>query len=347
MKMNKLVGPRGWSATAIDKRFISTTPSSYDADSRTVEAVLSKGSPVARFYGTEVLRIDSKSVVLDRLASGGIPILDSHQQVGISNSIGKLQKAWIDHGALVGKISFHDTEQGRAAEGMVARNEITGISAGYRVMSWEITDEDGTVVDPEKDRIRWDDNMTFTATRWELLECSLVAVPADADAAIRSFGEAPCPAADTLRWAGFDPETVEYLTQVSDVEAGIRSLKGDARRRKMIKRARTLIRMRTRLAEMSIANCLRMLEDNFDDDDEIDIRAVSKKVVPKNSEEDDDRSKDDLDDTENDDPDEDGIDDDEDVKRKAQAKADDDADDEDYEDEKDRMHDILVLRGYR
>jgi hypothetical protein len=30
--------------------------------------------------------------------------------------------------------------------------------------------------------------LTFTATRWELLECSLVSVPADSAAMVRSLG---------------------------------------------------------------------------------------------------------------------------------------------------------------
>jgi phage head maturation protease len=68
---------------------------------------------------------------------------------------------------------------------MVARGEIAGISAGYRVEEWEITDADGQVVDPKS--MRWDDDLTFTATRWELLETSLVTVPADAGAGIRAY----------------------------------------------------------------------------------------------------------------------------------------------------------------
>jgi hypothetical protein len=39
------------------------------------------------------------------------------------------------------------------------------------------------VLDPEQDRIRIDDNLTFTATRWALLEASLVSVPAGPAAA--------------------------------------------------------------------------------------------------------------------------------------------------------------------
>lgn len=67
---------------------------------------------------------------------------------------------------------------------MVSRGELTGISAGYRVDQWLITDADGDVVE-ERD-ITWNDKLTFTATRWQLFEASLVGVPADAVASVRS-----------------------------------------------------------------------------------------------------------------------------------------------------------------
>jgi hypothetical protein len=63
-------------------------------------------------------------------------------------------------------------------------------SSHYRVEDWEVSDADGKVVDA--DRMRWDDSdLTFTAIRWELLECSLVTVPADSSASIRSLEAAP------------------------------------------------------------------------------------------------------------------------------------------------------------
>jgi hypothetical protein len=73
---------------------------------------------------------------------------------------------------------------------MVKRGEITGISAGYRVEEWQISDENGDIIDPEKSRLRRDDadDLTYTAVVWELIECSLVTTPADTAATVRSIG---------------------------------------------------------------------------------------------------------------------------------------------------------------
>jgi phage head maturation protease len=180
--------PPGWTPGKTEHRFADTAPSSYSSQNHTVDAVISMGSPVVRFYGTEKLRISPDAVIVERIGSSGVPVLDSHQQTGISNALGRIVKVWFVRNALMGTIAFNDTPEGRKAEGMVARGEIAGISAGYTVREWEITDAKGNVLDPEVQRINFDDNLTFTATRWELLECSLVSVPADSAAMVRSLG---------------------------------------------------------------------------------------------------------------------------------------------------------------
>jgi hypothetical protein len=183
-------GPRGWSPGKTETRFADAKPSSYDATNHTVDCVISMGSPVKRFYGTEVLRITPAAVDLTRMDNGSvIPLLDSHQGVGINNALGRFQKTWFKRGGLMGTIAFNQTPNGRLAEGMVERGEIAGISAGYCVDEWEISDEDGRVIDPEVERIRWDqDGLIFTAVRWSLHEGSLVSVPADQLSGIRSLG---------------------------------------------------------------------------------------------------------------------------------------------------------------
>lgn len=163
------------------------TATSYDKTERTAVAVLSRGNVVRRPYGLEALRISKDAVILTRLKSGGIPLLDSHNQSSaLDHALGRIPSVWIEGGALLGKLKFNQTDKGREAEGMVARSELSGISVGYRVEEREIKDQNGRVIDPETDRVSHDDALTFTATRWELLEASLVTIPADPEALIRS-----------------------------------------------------------------------------------------------------------------------------------------------------------------
>jgi HK97 family phage prohead protease len=178
-------------AMAVEKRLQNLTPTTYNEDQRTVDAVLSRGSPVARVYGLEKLEISRKAVDLSRMTTSGISILDSHQQIGIANSLGKLTRVWVETDsagpALLGTIRFHQTTEGKRAEAMVARGEISGVSVGYSVdpSDWHISDRDGKAVDPNS--TRWgEDDLTFTAQKWTLAECSLVSVPADADAGMRA-----------------------------------------------------------------------------------------------------------------------------------------------------------------
>jgi phage head maturation protease len=101
------------------------------------------------------------------------------------NDTGTLSDAWIAGGALVGRLKFAQTERGELAEGRVARGELNAVSVGYRVTKWGVADANGNAVDPERDHIAWDDDdLTFTATRWQLFEVSLVGVPADGAALV-------------------------------------------------------------------------------------------------------------------------------------------------------------------
>jgi hypothetical protein len=120
---------------------------------------------VRRIYGTEILRISDAAVSLSRVFGTGVALLDSHQQIGLGNALGRTTNAWIERGALMGTLTFNQTLEGKKAEGTVARNEITGISIGYRVQDYEITDSDGNIIDPAIDHLRWsDDDLTFNAS---------------------------------------------------------------------------------------------------------------------------------------------------------------------------------------
>jgi len=179
-----LAGPKGWYAGKVLHRLSTGAPSSYDEASHSCQCVISTGAPVARFYGTEILQISQDAVDLSRVP---VPLLDSHSQATVSDVLGRVDRAWISGGQLLGRIIFAQTPRGRAVEGMINRNELTAVSAGYKVLRWSIVDADGDPVD--ESRAGWEDDLTFTATRWTLLEASLVGVPADSAALVRSLGD--------------------------------------------------------------------------------------------------------------------------------------------------------------
>ena len=158
---------------AIDDLAARFAPSSYNAETHTVEAVFSAGSRVARWGVQEELAITPEAIDLLRVALGQVRLLDTHNQQSLNAVLGVVEDARIEGGKLVGRIRFAETEAGRNAEGMVARGELTGISVGYRVTMWTLTS-------------RINEEEIWRADKWELLEVSLVAVPADPQASIRS-----------------------------------------------------------------------------------------------------------------------------------------------------------------
>ena len=150
------------------------TPGSYDKETRSVEAVFSKGTPVRRWSYVEVLEISVEAIDLGRVEKGLVTLLDTHNRWQLDAVLGSISDVRVEGDALVGKITFADTEEGRKIEGMVARGELKGISIGYAIRTFETTKAEG-----EKPEIR-------KATKWELMEVSLVPVPADPEAGIRS-----------------------------------------------------------------------------------------------------------------------------------------------------------------
>ena len=159
------------------RRFAGFSAASYDATARTVEAVLSTGSEVRRYYFTEELEISDEAIDLGRVERGLVCLLDAHNQWETGAVLGQVSNVRIENGELVGTLHFGETDRAREIEGMVARGELRGVSIGYKVTTWEITR-----TDPETERETW------RAVRWELLEVSLVPVPADANAGVRSNG---------------------------------------------------------------------------------------------------------------------------------------------------------------
>lgn len=113
--------------------------------------------PVDRIFGDEVLDHDEKSVRLDRVASGTMPLLFNHN---MDDPIGMVDTANVSGERLIVDAHLFSTARAKEVETMV-RDGLRNISIGYRIHKAE--EEDGTVFIRE----------------WEPFEASIVTVPAD------------------------------------------------------------------------------------------------------------------------------------------------------------------------
>src|SRR5436190_12887945 len=92
-------------------RFAGFDANSYDPTLRTIEAVLSAGSAVRRFYFTEELEISSAAVDLGRAKAGLVCLLDSHNQFEAIAVLGRVSNVRIEAGQLTGQLHFGETDR--------------------------------------------------------------------------------------------------------------------------------------------------------------------------------------------------------------------------------------------
>jgi HK97 family phage prohead protease len=157
-------------------------PGSINAEDRTVEVVFGSDKPVRMYtweYGpiNEELSFDASHVRMDRLNSGA-PVLDNHDAYGsvLDTVVGVVEKAWSDGKKGYAKLRFAKTDKGDKMLEMARDGILQNVSVGYAVHKYmrSKSNEDGKL-----------DN--YRAVDWEPHEISMVAVPADADAKLRSL----------------------------------------------------------------------------------------------------------------------------------------------------------------
>ncbi|MBJ7446843.1 MAG: HK97 family phage prohead protease [Brevundimonas sp.] len=159
---------------------LAVTPRSYDAEAHTVELVAATGYPVRRYdweagtYYFERLEISTEAINGERVEKGVAPLLDAHSSWAIADQLGRIEEQWVEGGELITKVKFGTSTRAVEAEGEVAAGTWRGVSIGYR--RDEIRKELATATTLP----------TYTVTRWTLLEVSMVPIPADPDAGVRS-----------------------------------------------------------------------------------------------------------------------------------------------------------------
>ncbi|MGN6422621.1 MAG: prohead protease/major capsid protein fusion protein [Asticcacaulis sp.] len=141
-------------------------PETLNVENGTVEAIISTGAPVQRRGFIEKLALGRENVTL----AARLPVLDSHRQGSVSDILGRVSDVRFEPGQIVATLQISNP----ATLAAIERGDVTGVSIGYSVSSWSDTaDASG------RNRVR-------TATAWTLKEVSLVPIPADESAILRS-----------------------------------------------------------------------------------------------------------------------------------------------------------------
>ncbi len=165
--------------SAIDlTRAATFTPSTWNAEAGTIEAVISTFADVVRrdAKGAFLERLDPAG--LDLTALDGAPLLDGHQSESAKNVIGVITGHRFEGEKLVATIQLSGAADAAPIVARIAEGTVRGVSIGYRVSKWE--DE----VDPiTKGRIR-------RAVAWSISEASAVPIGADKGAKFRNQQEA-------------------------------------------------------------------------------------------------------------------------------------------------------------
>lgn len=158
----------------------AVTPKSYNEEKNTFDVTFTTSAPVMRFdwltdtYYNEVLSFDPSHVNLKRL-NNGAPVLDNHNRFGsVTNQIGVVERAWIENGQGGATIRFSNREDVKGIVQDVKDGILKNVSIGYTVRKME----------PEQ--MEGQEFPTYKAIDWEPFEISMVTVPADASAQVRS-----------------------------------------------------------------------------------------------------------------------------------------------------------------
>lgn len=154
---------------------------SINADKRTADLIFSTGAAVERFdYWSgkrylEVLSMDPKHIRLDRL-NAGAPLLDSHSVWSVGDVLGAVEpgSARVAKAQGLATVRFSKRDDVAPIWQDVQDGIIRAVSVGYKVHKFvEDAGKDGAIP-------------TRTAIDWEPYEISMVPMPADIGAKVRS-----------------------------------------------------------------------------------------------------------------------------------------------------------------
>src|SRR5437868_1894865 len=155
----------------------SVAPSTFDAEKRTVELVWTTGAKGLRrsfwedYY--EELSLDASAVRMQRL-NDGAPLLAAHEAYSLDGVIGVVERAWLSNGEGRAVVRFSERAEVQPVIKDIQSGILRSVSVGYQVYRYEVIKN----VDIDLD--------TYRAVDWEPMELSIVPIPFDAGAKVRS-----------------------------------------------------------------------------------------------------------------------------------------------------------------
>ena len=157
------------------RREISINPEIVNDDSREMIVSFASEEPYERWFGTEILEVDSLAMDLNRFQNGLGCLLYNHNRDAV---IGSIKKVWIDGNKAYASVEFDTDEESEKIYQKVQKGTLKGVSVGYAVK--EYTDlRDNEVM--ANGRIK---GPAYVASKWEAYEISIVSVPADASVGV-------------------------------------------------------------------------------------------------------------------------------------------------------------------
>jgi HK97 family phage major capsid protein/HK97 family phage prohead protease len=148
----------------------ATSTEFAEANDRRITFSFASETPVERYYGMEVLRMDETSMDMARL-NDGAPLLYNHDSDRI---IGVVERAYIKKKRAYAEVKLANNELGREMQELIKDGIIRNVSFGYKINEME---EDRTTTP-----------VTYRATSYQPFEISLVTAPADASVGLgRAF----------------------------------------------------------------------------------------------------------------------------------------------------------------
>jgi HK97 family phage major capsid protein/HK97 family phage prohead protease len=161
-----------------------------EGDQEVFTASLSSEEPYGRYFGVEILDHGEKSIDLSR-ARDGLPLLWGHDGHTRGTVVGRVENLRVQDKRLRGDLRFFSTADAQDVKTIVAEGH-REMSIGYTVERMRLESTDAK-----------SQQATYRVTRWQPMEASIVAVPADATVGV---GRAAEDGADTVIENALEPE---------------------------------------------------------------------------------------------------------------------------------------------